>query len=90
MRRNVLLVTRYSSLFNRYLAILTRYSLQVSSPDFDFIRYLELVIDSFNDRGPYHIETSPLICKINVFSSNTGKHGPKKLRIWTIFTQCLS
>ena len=24
----------------------------------------------------------------SVFSPNTGKHGPEKLRIWTLFTQC--
>ena len=27
--------------------------------------------------------------QISVFSLNTGKYGPEKLRIWTLFTQCL-
>ena len=27
---------------------------------------------------------------LSVFSSNTGKYGPEKLRIQTLFTQCLS
>ena len=28
--------------------------------------------------------------EISVFSQNTGKHGPEKIRIWTFFAQCKS
>ena len=62
MRQNVLKFAIYCSLFTRFLAILTRYSLKVGNSDFDFICFLELVIYFFNDVGPYHIEISPLIC----------------------------
>ena len=41
---------------------------------------------SLHEKCPYSEFTQYL----SVFSPNAEKYGPKKLRIWTLFTQCLN